>query len=497
MTAPELLALSLVLSVAVAALGLALMRAVERRIADPVLRERGWAATLYISVLPPVVVGLMLLTPAPLVTAPAASTATDATTVLMEVLGAAATAPVDLIHAAALAALALAGLMAIFGIATLGLRLFRLRRLIRTTHVASTELVSVVKGAAREIGAPVPAVRVRPTGAEALLAGLRRPVLILPAALADAPDSPTTRAVCAHELAHLKRGDHRALWIEEALLAVAACNPLLRHIRDHRAAAREEACDAAALSGTPDEQRRLYARALLEAVRASGVGQTAPALSFTSARRTFVMNRLKAVLDPAAPARAGSRHAVIGATALVAGLACAGSFAVAAQRQPTHAEASEDLGAVRQPTGAPLAEAGTVASVARPAPLPEVVPPAPSQPVAAAPAEAPAIVAAEQAQEPSPPTEISRVTWSRHPTPMYPAPAAANGVESGTVSLSCVVGADGSASDCTLLSETPEGQGFGEATLASMQTARFSPDVLERSAPGTRARFTIRFRLAE
>ena len=30
-----------------------------------------------------------------------------------------------------------------------------------------------------------------------------------------------------------------------------------------------------------------------------------------------------------------------------------------------------------------------------------------------------------------------------------------------------------------------------------VQTARFSPDVLKRSSPGTRARFTIRFRLAE
>ena len=46
MTALQLLALSLGLSVAAAALGLIIMRALERRVADPVLRERAWAATL-------------------------------------------------------------------------------------------------------------------------------------------------------------------------------------------------------------------------------------------------------------------------------------------------------------------------------------------------------------------------------------------------------------------------------------------------------------------
>ena len=47
MTALQLLALSLGLSVAAAALGLIIMRALERRVADPVLRERAWAAALY------------------------------------------------------------------------------------------------------------------------------------------------------------------------------------------------------------------------------------------------------------------------------------------------------------------------------------------------------------------------------------------------------------------------------------------------------------------
>ena len=100
-------------------------------------------------------------------------------------------------------------------------------------------------------------------------------------------------------------------------------------------------------------------------------------------------------------------------------------------------------------------------------------------------------------QDSARPSDITRVTWAQHPTPMYPAVAAANGIDSGTVTLSCLVEADGSASGCTVLTESPEGAGFGEAALAAMERARFSVGMMETATPGARARFTIRFRLAE
>ena len=113
-------------------------------------------------------------------------------------------------------------------------------------------------------------------------------------------------------------------------------------------------------------------------------------------------------------------------------------------------------------------------------------------PVEAA-APAPGVGATQDSARPS---DITRVTWAQHPTPMYPAVAAANGIDSGTVTLSCLVEADGSASGCTVLTESPEGAGFGEEALASMERARFSPALMETATPGARARFTIRFRLA-
>lgn len=500
MTAPELLALSLGLSVFAAALGLMLIRSLERRVADPVVRERAWAAALYVPALPPLLVGLMLLAPAPQATAPTGA-AVSTTTVLIEGQAAAGWLPADPVHAVTVVVLVLAGLFALLRLISLGVRLMRLRQLLGATSAASGELRRTVEEAARMIGASAPDVRIASTGGEALLTGLRRPVLVLPSSLAATPRSATTRAVCAHELAHLKRGDHRALWIEEALLSIAAFNPLLRLIRDHRAAAREEACDALALTGAEDDQRRLYARSLLEAVQTAGFARTTPALTFTSARRTFVMNRLKAVLAPASPAGARPRRVVVGLSALMAGLACAGSFAVAAQREPVVVAAPADIAAVARPVPEPAVAArpealpGPVAA-ARPEPVPAAAP-VPQPTAGATPVETPApLEPVRAAQDAAPPAEISRVSWTQHPAPTYPAVAAANGVSSGTVTLSCMVEADGRPSGCTVLSETPEGQGFGEAALASMERARFSPAMLATATPGAKARFTIRFRLA-
>ncbi|MCS6624805.1 TonB family protein [Roseibacterium beibuensis] len=497
MTAPQLLALSLGVSIAAAGLGLFVMRALEGRVADPVLRERAWATALYLPALPPLLIALVLLAPAP--TQIAAPALAASSTVLVD-LQAASGLAFDPAQTTAVALLVLAGLFALLRTVSLGLRLMRLRRRIAATAPAASDLRGAVEQAARRIGVAAPTVRIGGPGGEALLAGLLRPVLIVPSTLAATPDSAPTRAVCAHELAHLKRGDHRALWIEEVLLAALAINPLLRIIRDHRGAAREEACDALALAGADDAQRRLYARSLLDAVRTAGFQHTAPALTFTSARRTFVMNRLKAVLAPASPAGPRSRRATVGLAALIAGVVGAGSLAVAAQRQPVIVEPTTDI-AVAPP--APTAPSPRPAAVARPAPAAPSAPlPAPADTPRPQPAVAPApaaaatpLPAAAPAQDA--PAEISRVTWAQHPAPMYPALAAANGVTGGVVTLTCTVKADGAAADCAVVSEDPEGQGFGAAALASMERARFSPRTLEGTSPGAKARFTIRFRLAE
>ena len=208
------------------------------------------------------------------------------------------------------------------------------------------------------------------------------------------------------------------------------------------------------------------------------------------------MNRLKAVLDPATPAAAGARRLTVALAALIAGVAGAGSLAVAAQREPV---------LIAMPVESPATPEPTVPTTVVPASAPAVlgVPAtAPTPAAAVAPSPRPAVPATptpgvEPAQEASPMPVITNVTWAQQPMPMYPAEAARDGVNSGTVVLSCNASADGKPSDCSVVSEDPAGAGFGAAALTAMQTARFSPRTLVGAAPGAKVRFTIRFRLGE
>ena len=340
MGAPELLALSLALSVAVAALGLAGGMAIERLSGDPVLRDRSWGAALLLPLLPPLATLILLMTPPPvreIVTGPA-STFTAAVSVgTPQATPFLSSGPAFDPGLIAQGVLAVAGLLALIRIAALLFRARRLALLLRTAESADAQTLEIVRDAALTLAITPPPVLISAATPEAMLAGLRPARLVLPTGL-NVTDAGVRRAVIAHELAHLKRGDHRALWVEELTLALLAANPLMPLLRARRTAAREEACDAVALADAGIEIRRAYAQSLIEALRtrASSQGTGAlPALTFTGAGRTTAMHRLKAVLTPAAPA---TRRARIGASAGIAALlavVAGGTAAVAAQREPT------------------------------------------------------------------------------------------------------------------------------------------------------------------
>lgn len=338
MGAPELLALSLGLSVAVAALGLAGGTIIERLNADPGLRDRVWGAALLLPVLPPVATALLLITPAPVREVVSAPTGRGITVAAPASVPTSPTAPSALEldgGVIATVVIAIAVLLAVLRIAALMLRARRLSLLIQAGETPDAGTMETVRDAARGLAIAPPPVVVSAATPEALLAGLRPARLVLPRTFI-AGDAGVTRAVIAHELAHLKRGDHRALWVEELVLALLAANPLMPLLRVHRAAAREEACDAIALADAPAETRRAYAQTLIEALRDRAGPQAPglmPALTFTGAGRTTAMHRLKAVLTPAAPA--GRRARLITAAAGVVLLAATGvtTAALAGQRE--------------------------------------------------------------------------------------------------------------------------------------------------------------------
>lgn len=474
MTTPELLALSLGLSVVVAGMAYVGVRLFERGEADPVLRERAWAAALCLPVLPIVITAILMVGPRPIVEAPVGAQAP----VTIEVIAA---APVRVpgidTEQVARAALALAGLLGLARSVGLARRTLRLRRLVRDARPADTAVVEIVRAAARVAELRPPGVRLARTSGEALLAGLFTPVLILPEGLARDPSPGALRSVCAHELAHLKRGDHWALWGEEVLLTVLAINPILRLIRDRRAAAREEACDVQVLSHADGDVRRLYARSLIDALRAPAGGDV-PALTFTSNRRIFVMRRLKAILSPAPVAGRRSRLTVLGLGFALAAVAGTSSVALAAKRQPIVLPASV--------VAAPTVPAAVTMPVASPEPVV-----APVAVVEVAPDPAPEPVATPQAQV------ITNPGWSQHPRPLsYPAAALRQGLMNGRADLSCVANADGRVSACTIVSEDPAGAGFGAAALQAAAEARLSPRTVDSMVAGGTVRFSVRFTMA-
>ncbi|MFN3817257.1 TonB family protein, partial [Brevundimonas sp.] len=77
----------------------------------------------------------------------------------------------------------------------------------------------------------------------------------------------------------------------------------------------------------------------------------------------------------------------------------------------------------------------------------------------------------------------------------YPAQAMANDV-TGAASLMCSVRANGTLSDCSVVNETPNGQGFGRASTTLSRQFRMSPRTIDgQTVDGARVNFTIRFAL--
>lgn len=333
MGAQDMMALSLLLSIGASGAGWAAGALLERFNDDPRLRDAVWGGALGLSLLPVLAVGLLLLTPAPVREAAVAA----APVTLIETVPAAGpvTAPSPSVwpDPGQLAWIALGAAVALgfVRLLALALRVFRLARLIGQAAPADAELQAQVARIAARLHVTAPPAVVSAVSGDALLAGLGRPCLILPSSGQPAPD-----AVIAHEVAHLKRGDHRTLWLEEAVAVLLAFNPVIALLRARRDAAREEACDALALIGAGSDDRRAYAQTLIQALRdraGSQGGGPQVALTFTGAGRTTAMKRLNAVMTPAAPAGRRTRLLAL-SLGLATGLAAAGATAaLAGQRE--------------------------------------------------------------------------------------------------------------------------------------------------------------------
>lgn len=87
----------------------------------------------------------------------------------------------------------------------------------------------------------------------------------------------------------------------------------------------------------------------------------------------------------------------------------------------------------------------------------------------------------EPAEASSSPSSPTMVGWSRVPSPVFPARALERGITTATVRLSCDAAADGSPENCSIISESPLGAGFGREAVAAMRSSQFTPTTVHAS----------------
>jgi hypothetical protein len=84
--------------------------------------------------------------------------------------------------------------------------------------------------------------------------------------------------------------------------------------------------------------------------------------------------------------------------------------------------------------------------------------------------------------------------WTRQPVPTFPQGAQEQGILSGRVTLSCVIGADAKPQDCRVEMQSPAGLGFARAALDAAATAAFDLPDDPASAVGRLITFQVAFR---
>jgi beta-lactamase regulating signal transducer with metallopeptidase domain len=158
---------------------------------------------------------------------------------------------------------ALSALWLIGAIALADIQLRKIRRqsrLIKHATTAPTTLATTATDIARRWGlAPIPVLIARGI-ASPFLWCLGRLKLIWPQNMVA---NELSRAIMAHELAHLRRRDHWIAWLEMVAALVWWWNPIFWIVRKNLRSTSEMACDALALAAFP-EGRCEYAETLLE-----------------------------------------------------------------------------------------------------------------------------------------------------------------------------------------------------------------------------------------
>jgi beta-lactamase regulating signal transducer with metallopeptidase domain len=141
----------------------------------------------------------------------------------------------------------------------------QLRKLLATARPANEAILrSVVSGCDQLQLASVPEVLVTDVDVSPFVAWFRRPVLVLPAAMADTYNAWQLRQIVLHELAHVRRVDLLWCWITHVMRMVYWFHPVAHWVAFRESLERELACDEMAMTHSGATAAD-YARTLIEA----------------------------------------------------------------------------------------------------------------------------------------------------------------------------------------------------------------------------------------
>ncbi len=159
----------------------------------------------------------------------------------------------------------LVGATGFFGVTVY--RYLKFKRWLRTAKSAPADLVDLVSSVADEIGlGRVPTVHlVRRVIAPSVYSLGRRAYLLMPVGLSEQLTESELRSVVAHELTHLRRGDHWVRMLEIVAGSLFWWHPVVPFVRRKIHAAADESCDARVVSQNPGAARD-YASAMLKTV---------------------------------------------------------------------------------------------------------------------------------------------------------------------------------------------------------------------------------------
>jgi serine-type D-Ala-D-Ala endopeptidase (penicillin-binding protein 7) len=237
-------------------------------------------------------------------------------------------APREAVRLLTLAAPYLGAVWAVWGLIALvrwSGGLWLLRRLARVgSRPADAEHALLVAHGRRRMGIGRP-VRLRVCGAvdSPSVVGLRHPTILLPDTLPRSFGCADIDAILAHELAHIRRGDHLHKAVQALVRSLLFFHPGVAWMSDRLDVQREQACDDLAAAVLDDRRRYAASLAKLEILRA-----TRPALA-PAANGSALVDRVRRLAAPPPTGItpvAGVRLAAVvlaGALVLVAGAAAA------------------------------------------------------------------------------------------------------------------------------------------------------------------------------